>query len=132
MLTLASWQTDTARHVFNLRNILTAREMSDDVIIDLPEIGFVAYHDLSMVAAGFIRRVEGQFALLDSLITNPRHEPPMRDAAIEMVVAALIEQANKEGIQALFAFSIDKNTLERAEQRHGFVRLPHAVIKLEL
>ncbi len=98
---------------------------------DLPENGSVVYGDDGPVAAGFIRLVEGNYAWIDSCVTNPASEPSLRDKAMNLLALALISRAKKLGISHILAFSLDENTLVRS-QSFGFERLPYAVISLDL
>lgn len=110
---------------------LKDRGMDSGMVADLPEIGYVAYMLHIPIAAGFLRKVEGNFALLDSLITDPVAPANVRDKAIDLVVNDLIGRAKIEKMSKLIAFSVDKNTILRSS-KHGFVGLPHSVISLSL
>lgn len=118
-------------HLEHIYGWLKARNAFVPEPSDMPEHGFVAYDEGQPVAAGFLRRVEGNYALVDSLVTNPDAPGVVRNQAIDMVVKHLLFKAKRLGLKHLIAFSVDTNTLMRSE-RHGFVRIPHAVIIADL
>lgn len=94
---------------------------------DFPVLGFVACHDDECFAAGFLRRIEGNYALFDGLITNPRGSSLDRHIAIEAVVKRIIKEAKDLGIPGILAYSLDTGTIERAIS-HGFKIMPHTLI----
>ena len=98
---------------------------------DMPDVGFVCKRGDYPIAAGFLRQIEGENALFDSLITNPGASSEFRHIALDLVVNAVIEAAKKRGIRQIIAYSVDDSTLKRAI-RHDFVKLPHTVIALNL
>lgn len=95
---------------------LIARGMEID---EIPAIGFVAYTRHSPAAMVFLRQVEGNYAILDGLVSNPECSPSERSDAIDRVVQALTDEADRRGIKTIMAWSQDKNTLTRS-QNHGF------------
>ncbi len=100
-------------------------------LANLPKNGLVAYMGDTPVAAGFLRLVEGDSAILDSLITNATLEPMIRDKALNLLVSDLLKMAKSLGITKIIAFSSDKNTLVRA-WRFGFTQQEYHVITLPL
>lgn len=97
----------------------------------LPRVGFIAFEDGEAVAAGFLRDCEGGFAFIDSLISNPKCSPVLRDAAVQMVNAALIGKAKGLGYTQLVAFIEDSNTITRAKA-FGFVETSQRLFALKL
>ena len=121
-------------HLEQVKYALRSRGMHKeihDISIELPQIGYIVEKDSYAVASGFLRVIEGNVAMLDSLVTHADCTPVDRDTAIDMVVQALISKAKELNIKQIIAFSRDKNTLERS-LRHGFVRQDHAFIALDL
>lgn len=107
------------------------RGINSTLVEDLPEYGVMAFeHDLP-IAAGFLRKVEGGYAMLDSLITNPNAPPDIRNVILDRVTTKLIDTARRNKLKALIANSLDKNTLMRSA-KHGFTSLPHTLIVLNL
>ncbi len=83
------------------------------------------------LATAFLRMVEGGFAQLDGLCTNPAQPGEVRSQAIDKVVEHVISEAKSMGLKNIHAFSMDKNTLVRS-LKHGFTATPHAMIALNL
>lgn len=100
-------------------------------IAALPESGIMVYSADTPIAAGFLRKVEDNSAILDSLITNKDIDAVVRDKALDMLVTELLKVAKGLGITNIIAFSSDPHTLMRAK-RFGFAELPHQVISLKL
>ncbi len=112
---------------------LTKRGMKAPLKSELPQIGYIALEDFNTpVACAFLRRVEGgQLAHLDGLATNPALSGEMRSEGIDAVVEAIMHTAREEGFKAVFAYSVDRNTLVRSA-KHGFEVMPHALIVADL
>lgn len=119
------------RHVHFVSEWLLKRSLSAELSLDLPAVGFIALEDESAIAAGFLRQVEGDYLIVDSLISNPSQAPEARNAAIDLIVLELIKMAKFMGISKIFANSTDINTLERAK-KHGFKLLPNVMMSLDL
>lgn len=107
------------------------RDMELSNISDLPNLGYMYSHEGQGIAAGFLRLVEGGYAIMDSLITNPSKDSVIRHIAIDAVVSKLIEDAKSLKISKILAFSVDEGTLIRS-QKHGFVKQAHSLITLEM
>lgn len=110
--------------------LLSSRDLLGE-LKHLPRVGFVAMKNKSAIAAGFLRMVEGKFALLDGLITYHTEDSYLRHRAIHGVVTYLIQEARKLGLESIIAYSKDDGTLIRSES-HGFKKLDHAIIALDL
>lgn len=98
---------------------------------EFPEIGYITYYRGEAVACAFIRKVEGGFAMLDGLATNPDFPSDIRHNALDWLVGHLVKQAKSMQLKSLMATSHDKNTLLRAT-KHGFVKIPQTLIALDL
>ncbi len=107
--------------------------MPKDYVQELPEAGYVVIDPTTRapIAAGFIRRCEGGYALLDGYITDPTAPGEAGDAALDLLTAHVAKAAAEMGFKLLLAFCKDENTIMRA-QRHGFNVLPHAFLSLNL
>lgn len=98
---------------------------------DLPRTGVICRIDDQPVCAGFLRYVEGSWAILDHLITNPQSKPYVRNIAIDGVVKELISIAKNHSIKKILAFSVDAGILQRSKN-HGFEKIDHTVIVLKV
>ncbi len=97
----------------------------------LPRIGYIALRNGYPIAAGFLRRVEGGYAQLDTLTSNPMFGSLIRHQGIDLVVKALLEEAKTLKLHGIVAFTIDKGILSRAKDM-GFVNCEHSLITLKL
>lgn len=110
---------------------LAARKAKKVEHSDMPEVGYVAYKNGDPIAAAFLRRCEGNIAILDSLCTDPMARGELRHEAIDLLVNKIIEQCAHMRIKSLFAFTVDAGILDRS-QKHGFVKSDHIVISREV
>ncbi len=83
------------------------------------------------IAAGFLRRVEGGYAQIDTLTSNKHFGSIVRHEGIKLVVDSLISDAKTLKLHGILAFSTDDGILNRAEQL-GFKSQPHSLICLKL
>lgn len=97
----------------------------------LPKIGYIALLEGQPIAAGFLRRVEGGFAQLDGLTSNPYFGSIIRHEGIEKVVNSLIAEAKSLQLHGIIAFSSDKGVLSRSEGL-GFQTVEQTIIALPL
>lgn len=87
---------------------------------ELPRLGYM----IPGVAAAFLRRVEGGYALMDSLVTNPHVSSNTRHKALESLYDIILQEPSIKGI---IGFTVDESTLMRAKAR-GFKQLQHTVL----
>lgn len=80
----------------------------------LPKIGFIALLNNQPIAAGFLRRVEGGFAQIDTLASNAYFGSQIRHAGVSKVVDSLIEEAKHLKLRGIISVSSDTGTLKRA------------------
>jgi hypothetical protein len=98
----------------------------------VPETGFVVVDDIIPVAIGFLRKVEGNMAMIDGVCTDPKAKAHVRHVALNLLTSRLIETAKAMKLIGLVAFVADPNTLERGEF-FGFKILPgHHLVHLSL
>lgn len=101
--------------------------MDEDLISDLPEIGYIARSGATPIAAAFLRKVEGNFVLFDSLISDPTLPPELRDDALDLLGEQLIRTAKELEFKTIVGITKDKFTYMRA-LRLGFVHTSHALL----
>ena len=80
----------------------------------LPKIGYIAFFGETPIAAGFLRRVEGGFGQLDTLVSNPHFGSQIRHIAIDKVVTELLADAKVLNLEGIIAFTADLGVLRRA------------------
>ena len=101
-------------HKSGMITMLEARHMDTTLWLDLPSFGLIAHEDGKVVAAGFLRRVEGGYAMLDSYITNPHATSDQRNRALDTITSKLISISNAHGVTKLFTFTLDQGIADRA------------------
>lgn len=110
-------------HIRCLHILLEKRDLTCS-IDDMPEFGLIAIKGDTPIAAGFIRRVEGPYAILDSFITNPDTPSEFRDRALDLITEKLITIADYNNVTKLISFTTEKNIFIRSI-KHGFASVPH-------
>lgn len=122
---------DYQKHAKFIEQWLTARDLLVGTNVrDLPEIGIVITLD-HPIAAGFIRKVEGGYGLIDGYITDPSASPLDRHNALELLTTSLIEKAQELKFKGLLAFTKDNHTLLRSLS-HGFSETHSYLVGLNL
>lgn len=81
----------------------------------LPKIGFIAYLGEQPIAAGFLRRLEPNFAQIDTLVSNGHFGSRIRHEGVKIVVDSLINEAKRLKLSGIIALTKDTGTLTRAE-----------------
>lgn len=97
----------------------------------LPKIGYIALLHNQPIAAGFLRRVEGNYAQIDTLVSNPYFGGIIRHEGIKKVVDSLIEDAKDLKLNGIIAFTADEGVLSRAKTL-GFQVVDQTLISLSL
>lgn len=97
----------------------------------LPRIGYMALLHNQPIAAGFLRRVEGGYAQMDTLCSNPYFGSKIRHEAIHKVVSSLIEEAKDLKLLGIIAFTTDESVINRAKDL-GFQVVSAQLISLPL
>lgn len=120
-----------AKHYDVLRDMLVKNNQPVLPPHTFPRIGFLAYEGSVCIASAFLRKVEGGYAQLDGLCTNPEQPGHLRHIAIDKVVQCVLKRAAVLGLAHVMAFSVDAGTIERSK-KHGFVQLPHSLIAVDL
>lgn len=122
---------DPGAHNAKLKRCFDSWGVDNSVLGSLPKLGFVCEDDTGVIAAAFLRMVEGNCALFDGLVTDRARGSLERNEAIEIVVQAVIRCAKELKLEKLIAYSVDAGTIERSRS-HGFIVLPHTLIALAL
>lgn len=97
----------------------------------LPEIGFVALLKSEPVAMGFLRRIEGGYAQIDTLVTNPEFGPIDRSVSIMMVYGKILDSAKKLKIPGLIVITENDSVINRALDC-GFKKIKQTLLGLPL
>lgn len=113
------------------KRLLRSHSMGMDLAYDLPEFGLIAVDGGEPVAMGFIRKMEGNYALLDSYITHADAPAELRDRALDIITYKLIKIAKDNDISKLIAFSGEPSIIARSIN-HGMILMPFATTVLSL
>lgn len=122
---------DYRKHALLLKGVFIRREMDDFKLSELPKNGFIATSARGFIAAAFLRLMEGNMALFDGLISDPSQEPQVRHAGLDAVAKALLGLADDLQLKTVLCYSLDANTIKRAES-HGFIVMPHTFMAREI
>lgn len=126
---LGDYGNDNNNDYNNIKTLLKNRDMSEDLINDIPRFGLVAVRQGKVIAFGGLRLVEGNRGMLDSYITDPSASPEDRNRALDLITYKLIQIAKDNEIKQLISFSVEENIRLRAE-RHGFKPFKNAYLQL--
>lgn len=121
----------TVDDYFPLKGWLKNYDKTSDLADELPDIGLMVTDEDGKIAAGFLRRVEGGFFLMDSLIANPESSGKRRYQAIDLLVQGLLAKARELGLKKVLAFTRERAILKRSV-KHGFRILDHVVIGISI
>ncbi len=97
----------------------------------LPKIGYIAIMNKQPIAAGFLRMVEGGYAQMDTLVSNPYFGSIIRNEGIVKVVDSILSDAKDLKLIGIIAFTEDLGVLKRAEVL-GFTKVEQSIITLRL
>ena len=122
---------DIAAHMVHMCKWLYLRDAYIPSKDEMPAIGYIAYSDNKPVAVAFLRKMEGNHALLDGIASNPDATSEERHQAIDMVMESVVNTAKELKIKSILGYTRDESTFLRSI-RHGFVQSPHAVLVKDL
>ncbi len=118
-------------HFASLIANLVNRKAYIPQITELPKIGYAAFDGKVMVAAAFLRRMEGGYAQIDGLTSNPYESADARHRGIDLVVSRLLKHAKELHISHVTFTSEDEGTILRS-QKYGFKKLPLSILAADL
>jgi hypothetical protein len=121
------------RHYKELISLLSANECPWLGTVNyktLPKIGYLAEVNGTMVAAGFLRKVEGGYGQLDTFVTNPYLGSQVRHEGIELVTNALLEEARTLEMIGILITSRDTGIISRAKER-GFFQMTEILLGIQ-
>jgi hypothetical protein len=112
------------KHKVWLDILLKSQNMTEKDGKNLPKYGIlIAYRDF-IIAAGFLRRIEGDHAMLDGYITNSTAPAELRNKALDILTQRLLMYAKKHSIKRVMAFTDVPNIAVRAN-KFGIQSMPH-------
>lgn len=103
---------DFDTHLEMLRYLLFQCGADPAIAYEAPANGYIVIDEFNYpVAAGFIRKCEGNIALLDGFVTNPCHNTLVRDKALDLLIKRLTKRAKGRKI---LAFTTDGCIIAKA------------------
>lgn len=117
-----------------LHDILNSNEylgISEVNMKTLPKTGYMVLMNGHPIAAGFLRRVEGGYAQIDTLTSNRYFGSQIRHLGIKLVVETLVNEAKTLKLKGIIAFTKDEGILKRAKEI-GFIEPKETIIALKL
>lgn len=107
-------------HGNDAAELLNSHEMDLRFVNDLPENGLIAFEHGEVIAMGFLRCMEGSYAIYDSFITNNFAKSDQRDKALTTIIDKLSDWAKDNNIHKLIAFTTDRGLNRRLITKHDF------------
>lgn len=121
-----------AHHLDLLNSWLEAHGENSAHLEDLPVLGFMVYTpEDKPIAAGFLRRCEGQMGIFDSLVTDPSFSSRDRHEALKLLVPYILDIGRQIKMTRVIAFTRHPAIIERAKS-NGFEQQAHALISVSL
>lgn len=106
---------------------LQRRAMPATDLDNLPHKGKIIYYMGAPVAIGFIRDVEGGFAMIDGFLADPDCDVNIRSECLDLLTFELIDLAKSLRLNKIFALTTNRKTIKRA-QKLGFHKQKHVLI----
>ena len=88
-------------------------EASSITLKSLPRIGYIAMLEDQPIAAGFLRKIEGNKGILDLLISNPYFGDIIQQKGMSKVLEQLILDTKQLELNSIFALPMDTMTSNR-------------------
>jgi hypothetical protein len=117
---------DNVRDLRHILSLLANYSFDSALAADLPKFGLIAIENNIPIAAGFLREVEGDYAMLDSYITNSSVDGALRNKALDLITSKLMKIAEHNNVVKLIAFTKSESIFNRS-LKHGFNASPHLV-----
>lgn len=106
-------------------------EISTVSMKTLPKTGYIVLMNGHPIAAGFLRRLEGGYAQIDGLTSNPHFGSRIRHEAIDLVVENLISDAKTLKLKGILALTKEQSIVNRAKDK-GFQVVEQVVLAISL
>ena len=117
-------------HDFDILNKwLEIHEHPQVQIHELPKLGYVAVRNNEMMAIGFLRLCEGNFAMTDSFTISPFVKAPkIKAQAFDAITHKLTTVAKDLKISHLLAYTVKQGVVKRSIKVHGFQKVDHILL----
>lgn len=107
---------DLDAHLEMLRYLYLQCKMDPSIAYEAPATGYIVLDSNNFpVAAGFLRKAEGNYAFVDGFVTNPTMDPGIRLKALDLLVKRLKRRAKGRKI---LAFTTDACVISMSNSAH--------------
>lgn len=89
---------------------------------DIPVVGFIVIIDNVPASIGFVRKMEGNYGMFDTFVTNGNLSSEIRHLAMKTLVDRLLDKAKQLKLKAIISYTSDAGVINRAKAL-GFVVL---------
>jgi hypothetical protein len=117
--------------IIELHNSQNYMSIEQITMQNLPRIGYVAIMGGHPIACGFLRRVEGGFAQIDTLASNAFFGSKIRNDGITLIVDELINEAKRLKLRGIISMTNDQGVMTRAKAI-GFHEVQQSIIALPI
>jgi hypothetical protein len=98
---------------FNILNDwLIKHKLSKEDLSNIPQLGYICYEKEIPIAIGFLRMIEGGYAQIDSLVTDPEISSNLRNEAIDLVIKQLIDIAIDLKLKGICSYSKEVRSMD--------------------
>ena len=85
----------------------------------LPKTGIIVESNSNPICAGFLYRTDSAFAWLEFVVADPNSDKIERRQGLDLLVAALLDEAQKQGFSAVHTSAQHPSLIDRYVS-HGF------------
>lgn len=114
-----------------LHSSQTYERVNDIKVNNLPKIGYIIKKNDMVLAAGFLRLMEGDYGLMDYYVSNGYLSSDLRHQGLNKLTEELIKTAQVLKLNGIFAFIRDEGISKRSEVS-GFRKVHESVYALPL
>lgn len=82
---------------------------------NIPEIGYIVANSNYIVAAGFLRKLEGGYAMIDTLVSNGALPGDTRHLGLSLLIDELIKSAVTLNLTGIISLTTDNGVISRAK-----------------
>lgn len=119
------------RFVSEINKWMRARKIDPIKYSDLPQIGLMIFDKDTLIAVGFLRKIEGSLCMIDSMAANPEVSKESREEGLEMLTSALIMKAASLDMKGIISHT-KLPVIEDRAHRHGFKTSEEKILFLNL
>jgi hypothetical protein len=107
------------------------RDLADVSFEELPECGFMASHFDRPIACAFLRRCEGGFGIMDSVIADKYVDGSLKSQGLDLLFEFITNQARDFKMTNVLGFTV-KNSMIKKSKSFGYKESDHKLMVLEI